>query len=140
MQLASSLLASLMHFIKSHYCTTRQNIKSKYAFCMNFAYNLALQKIGDIPIILPFQTLNLYDRYGQIFELFHPLQLFQLQYVTKQIVPSIDVHLHTVKEAVTAKQVNVLVFVIKATSNSEFTSSTRTKEFEMLLFVAQSSN
>ena len=138
MHLASSLLSSLMHFIKSHYCTTRQNIKSKYAFCANFAYNLALQKIGDIPIILPFQTLNLQGRYGQILELFHPLQLFQ-QYVTKQIVHSIDVHLHTVKEAVTAKQVNVLVFVIKATSNSEFTSSTRTKEFRMLLFVAQSS-
>ena len=59
--------------------------------------------------------------------------------MTKQIVRSIDVHLHTVNEAVTAKQVNVLVFVIKATSNSEFTSSTRTKEFRMLLFVAQSS-
>ena len=138
MQLATSLLSSLMHFIKSHYCTTRQNIKSKFAFCVNFAYNIALQKIGDIPIILPFQTLNLQGRYGQILELFHPLQLFQ-QYVTKQIVHSIDVHLHTVKEAVTAKQVNVLVFLIKATSNSEFTSSTRTKEFTMLLFVAQSS-
>ena len=59
--------------------------------------------------------------------------------MTKQIVRSIDVHLHTVKEAVTAKQVNVLVFVTKATSNSEFTSSARTKEFRMLLFVAQSS-
>ena len=59
--------------------------------------------------------------------------------MTKQIVHSIDVHQHTVKEAVTAKQVNVLVFVIKAISNSEFTSSTRTKEFRMLLFVAQSS-
>ena len=138
MQFASSLLSSLMHFIKSHYCTTKQNIKSKCAFCVNFAYFIALQKIGDIPIILPFQTLNLQGRYGQILELFHPLQLFQ-QFVTKQIVHSIDVHLHTVKEAVTAKQVNVLVFVIKATFNSEFTSSTRTKEFRMLLFVAQSS-
>ena len=138
MQFASSLLSSLMHFIKSHYCTTKQSIKSKYAFCVNFAYFIARQKIGDIPIILPFQTLNLQGRYGSILELFHPLQLFQ-QFVTKQIVHSIDVHLHTVKEAVTAKQVNVLVFVIKATSNSEFTSSTRTKEFRMLLFVAQSS-
>ena len=138
MQFASSLLPSLMHFIKSHYCTTKQNVKSKYAFCVNFAYFIARQKIGDIPIILPFQTLNLQGRYGQILELFHPLQLFQ-QYVTKQIVHSIDVHLHTVKEAVTAKQVNVLVFVIKATFNSEFTSSTRTKESRMLLFVAQSS-